>query len=290
LNTGTARELEGFALAVDPFDSNHLVVTYQDSGLRPKVSLDGGKTWEEGDATFAAAGGVITRIVFSLSDPSLLLASVGDDNCHLDAGPACHDNPGGGVIFSHDGGRTWAQSSLNNGQVQGLAFSGDGQTVFAILADGQFHRSNDGGQTWQLVSSNLTDVVPPSQNPDAPQLVTFSLAVDPSNPEKIFVGFYGSALAISADAGQTWALSASGMSAEAMVSAIVVDPTNPQIVYAGTLNGGVYFSLNGGQTWSALNDGLLTRAVRSLALSRDGGVLYMTSEGAGIFRLGTPGS
>ena len=48
-------------------------------------------------------------------------------------------------------------------------------------------------------------------------------------------------------------------------------------------------STDSGQTWSALNDGLLTRAVRSLALSRDGSVLYMTSEGAGVFRLGTPG-
>jgi photosystem II stability/assembly factor-like uncharacterized protein len=288
LNIGPARDLEAYALAMDPLDSNHIIATYMDTGLKPKVSFDGGKTWEEGDATFAAAGDDITRIVFSLSDPSLLLASVGDENCHLNAS-ACQDNPGGGIIFSHDGGRTWAQSSLDNGQVQGLAFSGDGQSAFAVLADGQFHRSNDGGQTWQLVSSNLTDVVPPSQNPDAPQLVTYSLAVDPSNPEKIFVGFYGGALAISTDGGLTWTPSASGMSAEAMVNAIVVDPTNPQVVYAGTLNGGVYFSLDGGQIWSVLNDGLLTRAVRSLALSRDGSVLYMTSEGAGVFRLGTPG-
>ncbi|MBM3152819.1 MAG: hypothetical protein FJZ96_11580 [Chloroflexi bacterium] len=72
------------------------------------------------------------------------------------------------------------------------------------------------------------------------------------------------------------------------MSAIVVDPNNPQVIYAGTLNGGVYLSLDGGQTWTSLNDGLLTRAVRGLALSRDGSVLYMTSEGAGVFRLGAP--
>ncbi len=116
----------------------------------------------------------------------------------------------------------------------------------------------------------------------------YELAVDPSNPDMIFVGFYGGSLAISTDGGQTWNLSASGMSPEAMVSAIVVDLINPQVVYAGTLNSGVYLSLDGGQTWSALNDGLLNRTVRGLALSTNGSVLYAVSEGGGVFRLGTP--
>lgn len=66
------------------------------------------------------------------------------------------------------------------------------------------------------------------------------------------------------------------------MQAIVVDPTNPDVVYAGTIDRGVYVSTDGGQTWQALNDGLLTRAVRDLALSADGSVLYMASEGGGI--------
>ena len=69
---------------------------------------------------------------------------------------------------------------------------------------------------------------------------------------------------------------------------IVIDPTNPEIVYAGTNDSGVYFSENGGGTWNALNDGLLTRAVRSLALTEDGSVLYMASEGGCVWRVGAP--
>jgi photosystem II stability/assembly factor-like uncharacterized protein len=288
LNSGAARDLEAYALAVEPLNPNHILAIYLDTGLRPKVSFDGGQAWEESNVQFMAGAGVVTEIVFSPVDSSLVLASVGDKGCQLDAGSGCQSNPGGGVIFSRDGGQTWTQSSLTSGQVQGLAFSSDGQRAYAVLSDGQCYRSNDGGQTWQLLSSNLTAVVPPRQDQDAPPLVTFSLAVDPSNPDKIFVGFYGGSLAISTDGGQTWVLSASGMSPEAMVSAIVVDPTNPQVVYAGTLNGGVYYSLDGGQTWTPLNDGLLTRATRGLALSNDGSVLYMVSEGAGVYRLGMP--
>jgi hypothetical protein len=50
----------------------------------------------------------------------------------------------------------------------------------------------------------------------------------------------------------------------------------------------VFLSADGGQTWSPLNDGLLTPAAEKLALSTDGSVLYATTEGAGVFRLGTP--
>jgi photosystem II stability/assembly factor-like uncharacterized protein len=292
LNSGPARDLEGTVIAMDPLDPNHLLAIYQDTGLTPRVSFDGGRSWTEVDAIPAVRGGpsagVITRIVFSPVDPSLLLAAVGDSKCRVDAGPGCWQNPGGGVLFSRDGGGTWAQSSLASGQVQGLAFAAEGQRAYAALHDGRFHRSDDGGQTWQLVSSNLTALAPPPPDPDSLSIIVYSLAVDPANPDRIYIGFYGGSLAVSLDGGGTWSLSAAGMLPQAMVSAIVVDPTNPQVVYAGTLNSGVYLSLDGGETWTALNDGLLTRAVRGLTLSSDGSVLYMTSEGGGVFRLGTP--
>jgi photosystem II stability/assembly factor-like uncharacterized protein len=58
-------------------------------------------------------------------------------------------------------------------------------------------------------------------------------------------------------------------------------------VYAATVSG-VYVSLDGGDSWQALNTGLTIRAVRDLALSADGSVLYAATYGAGVFRLGTP--
>jgi photosystem II stability/assembly factor-like uncharacterized protein len=84
-------------------------------------------------------------------------------------------------------------------------------------------------------------------------IIVYSLAVDPANPDRIYIGFYGGGLAVSLDGGGTWSLSAAGMLPQAMVSAIVVDPTNPQVVYAGTLNSGVYLSLDGGETWRTVD-------------------------------------
>jgi len=289
LNYGLARDLEAFVIAVNPLDSNHILASYLDSGLRPKVSFDGGQSWEEINIEFAGGSGVITGIAFSSLDSSLMLASVGDKGCHLDAGEGCYSNAGGGLLFSRDSGKTWIQSSLTSGQVQGFAFAGNIQRTYAVLHGGQFYSSDDGGQKWQLVNSDLLSLFSPPKDKDARGIVVFSLAVDPKNPDKVFVGFYGGGLAISLDGGKSWVLSASGMIPEAIVTAIVIDPNNPQVVYVGTLNSGVYLSLDGGKTWTTLNDGLSTRAVRSLALSGDSSVLYMASEGGGVFRLGTPG-
>ena len=211
-----------------------------------------------------------------------------------------------GAFKSTDGGATWETLGAANGfdsydlyigslfihpQDPDILLAAAGNDPYSFRVGrtlGGVYRTADGGQTWQPVSGNLSAVIPPPQDPGAASLAVYSLAVDPSNPEKVFAGFYGGSLAVSLDGGQTWSLSASGMIPEAMVTAIVVDPTNPQVVYAGTLNSGVYLSLDGGQTWSALNNGLLTRAVRGLALSSDSSVLYMTSDGGGVFRLGTP--
>ncbi len=216
--------------------------------------MDGGQTWEESDVQFMAGNMVFTDIIFSPVDSSLILASVGETaGCRVDSGAGCLQYTGGGVIFSRDGGQTWDQSSLDSGQVQSIVFSSDGQRVFAVLYDGQLYRSDNGGQSWQLVSNNMLSVILVPQDPDSLVLATYSMALDPTNPDKIFVGFYGGALAISNDGGQTWTLSASGMIPEAMVSAIEVDANNPAVVYAGTLNAGVYLSLDGGQTWALLN-------------------------------------
>lgn len=288
LNSGLARDLEGLVIAVDPLDPDHLLAIYIDTGLRPKVSFDGGQTWIESDAEFAAGAGVITQIVFSPVDSTLILASVGDKGCSVDADSSCQLNPGGGIIISRDGGQTWAQTSLNTGQVQGIAFSGDSRHIYSVLKDGNLYRSDDDSQNWQLISSNLMEAIPSSQDPDAFAVVVFSLAVDPSNPDKILVGFYGGGVAISKDGGLTWTQSSSGMPAEAMVATIEVDPYNPDVVYAGTLNSGFYYSLDGGQTWTVLNTGLTNRTIRDLALSANGSVIYAVTSGGGVFRLGTP--
>jgi hypothetical protein len=69
---------------------------------------------------------------------------------------------------------------------------------------------------------------------------------------------------------------------------IVVDPTNPDVVYAGSFYSGVYRWDPVQQLWSHMNDGLRTRAVTDLAIGSTGRVLYASTWGEGVFRLGLP--
>jgi len=288
LGYGPARAMEAIAIAVDPQDSLHLLTSVGDAGPFPKLSYDGGHTWRDVGTELWGTGlrGMVTRFLFNPANPQRVLASVGNGDCVLSG--ECEDEPGSGILISADGGETWAQTTLDSGHVLNLAFSSDGSRVYATVYERSVYRSDDGGQTWTMVSPDAGVNMPPPSDLDMPRSALTALAVDPMNPDKVYVGFIRGGIAVSHDGGATWQPASSGMPPEASVKAIVVDPTNPTVVYAGAMDSGIYLSLDGGQTWQELNDGLLTRAVRDLALSADGSVLYMASEGGGVFRLGTP--
>jgi len=288
LSYGVARAMEALAIGVDPQDSLHVIASVGDASPFPKVSNDGGHTWRDVGLELAGAGmeGMVTRVRFSPADPQRVLASVGDLGCVLSG--ECGDEPGSGIVVSRDGGATWAQSSLDGGQVLNLAFSSDGARAYAALHERSLYRSDDGGQTWELVCRDAGTNMPPPADPDMPRAALMALAVDSADPDKLYAGFVRGGLAVSHDGGATWQPSSAGMPPEASLRAIVVDPVHPGVVYAGAIDSGVYCSTDGGQTWQELNDGLLTRAVKDMALSADGSVLYMASEGGGAFRLGAP--
>ena len=290
---GAARRMEGFALAVDPNDSAHILATALGAGPDPLVSQDAGRTWSLVDTGLWPPGGTslgddVTQIVFAGDSSQVVVATVGGRMCLL--GGLCDGPAGRGIIVSHDGGESWAQTNLSSGNVLGLAVSpNDGSRVYAAVRDVGLHRSIDSGVTWELINPSPAPSSPRSLGLDElSQLDLTALAVVGGNPDKLYAGYRGAAIAVSGDGGASWAASASGMPPEANVVVLAIDPIDSDIVYAGSHNSGVYVSQNGGSTWTALNDGLLTRAVRDLALSDDGGVLYMASEGGGVFRLGTP--
>ena len=67
-----------------------------------------------------------------------------------------------------------------------------------------------------------------------------------------------------------------------------MDPTNSNVLYAATVGSGVYLSQNSGQSWQVFNQGLTMREMRDLDIASDGSVVYAATNGAGVFRLGTP--
>lgn len=92
---------------------------------------------------------------------------------------------------------------------------------------------------------------------------------------------------VSSDEGLSWVFPGSGMPPESLISAIAIDPSNPAIIWSSDYFSGVYLSVNGGKTWQQFNDGLTNRTVLDLAISSDGQTLFAATQGGGVFRLST---
>ncbi|MDK1287845.1 rhombosortase-dependent cadherin domain-containing protein [Pseudoalteromonas umbrosa] len=98
---------------------------------------------------------------------------------------------------------TWVSSTLAQGvTVSSIAFDPDNnQTIYATVSNfGATHvwKTTDGGQTWQASDSGL---------PDIPAM---TIAIDPENPQKLFVGT-DLGVFVSVDGGQNWMADGSGL-------------------------------------------------------------------------------
>jgi photosystem II stability/assembly factor-like uncharacterized protein len=107
-----------------------------------------------------------------------------------------------------------------------------------------------------------------------------ALAVDPTDPDVLYVGSYvgRAGLFKSSDAGQT--LQSLGQTGT--FSALAVDRRNPQLVYAGERFGQVIRSLDGGHTFAPASTGLTGAGVHGLAQDALG-TLFVWLRAGGLF-------
>jgi photosystem II stability/assembly factor-like uncharacterized protein len=108
-----------------------------------------------------------------------------------------------------------------------------------------------------------------------------SMAVDPTNPQKVMVGGHEGA-AMSDDGGKTWRQITDLEGADPM--GWVVSPDEPAKMYAGG-HPGFYRSEDGGKTWSQNNSGLPGTDVHALGMEpQNPNHLYAYIVGHGIYR------
>lgn len=125
--------------------------------------------------------------------------------------------------------------------------------IYAAISSGGVLRSADGGYNWTPISDDL------------PVLTIGAIALDPQDPDVIYVGtgeanahsfsWFGMGMYKSTDAGATW--SYIGLEDTRYIARIVVDPMNSDRVWVagtGSLFGtnperGIYRSLDAGETW-----------------------------------------
>ena len=181
----------------------------------------------------------------------------------------CVATVGQGMFQSPDSGKTWsrirAPFPLDSRVRGGIVLHPQEPHVVFAGADTGIYRSDDCGQTWERPGGweNLDSPSPGTPIPAGMYAIErenfegFSMAVDPVDPETIFVGTTPSALFRSRDGGRHWErlevnLPQDCIIGTARVVGIAVDPQDHRVVWVGVEVGGLFQSLDGGDTWANL--------------------------------------
>jgi len=163
-----------------------------------------------------------------------------------------------GVYRSNDVGLTWSPLpappvDVNSiGRVEVAMSKAAPGIVWALIGDrntGGFlglFKYDEATSTWtQLAADGVTTSFGGQQTYD------LVLAVDPVNPQRIYIAGVGAFRSL--DGGATFKRMAVDVHVDWHV--IVLDPNDPTILWAGT-DGGVYLSTDGGDSWSSRSAGL----------------------------------
>ncbi len=275
------------ALCVSPFNSSVLYASTtsldsRSSAVAPSTlyrSLDRGATWD-----------LIKTFPFDLIDllaiDPHLFGSLYAGGEVLDC-----DFPGcarGRLYMSQDAGISWTQNAPGLGAVTVLLVDPSRAGVlYAGTALGPF-KSTDAGLSWKSGGRGLEE---------CSTLVT-AMAIDPRDPNVVYVGVYQSAFN---DAGCAGVFkSVNGMASwkaigpRVHVSSLAVDPTDSRVVDAGGLNSpyffrpppGLFETSDGGANWSAEGGRLGELGVNALAFDPSGTLHVATESGVFEFQFG----
>lgn len=226
----------------------------------------------------------------------------------------------GGVWKSTDYGRTW--NSIFDGEdtqsIGAIAIApSDSNIIYVASGEGLhrpdlsvgdgIYRSTDAGRTWTHLGLRDGQQIP-------------ALAVDPTNPSRLFAAVLGHPYGPNAergiyrseDGGQNWT-KVLFKNENTGGSDVVIDPKSPQVIYASLWNdrlgpwedgnsyqattGGLFKSTDGGTTWKQLTNGLPDGLVQinvaiaasdpqrlyaTISTNTEGG--YAMDKGLGVYR------
>jgi photosystem II stability/assembly factor-like uncharacterized protein len=219
----------------------------------------------------AVGGGRVTAVVGVPGKPNIYYAGAG----------------GGGVFLTQDGGLSWKpifekESTASIGAIAlapsnpNLVWVGTGEKNIRndVVTGKGVYFSSDAGATWKFMGLK-----------DAGQIS--NIAIDPRDPNTVFVAVLGHAWGPNADrgvfrtsdGGKTWQ-KVLFVDEDTGASSLVMDPGNPMVLFAGMwrvrrypwmldsggASGGIFRSIDGGNTWKKLTDGLPEEATGRIGL------------------------
>lgn len=205
-STGLPNTPDYHSLLVAPTDVGHLLLGTH-AGLYE--SRDAGRSWKK-------------------------VALVGQDAMNLARSEGRTVWTAGHNVFSKssDGGATWTDvrpEGLPSLDIHGFAVDpNDPSTLFAAVAGQGLYRSDDSGESFEPVSSDVGGAV-------------MALAV--TRDGRVLAGDMEQGLLASEDGGRSW-----GPVAQAAVMGLAINPADPETIVAG--GPGILLSTDGGRNWS----------------------------------------
>ena len=198
-------------------------------------------------------GGQINDIAIDPSNPNRMFAAT---------------YKGDGLFLTKNGGTSWQAVEMNYGTefegtfknhvVYAVNLAPKDSNVIWVAHNYWIAKSMDGGETWTNITIN-------SNNYEL--RILSSLAIDPSDPQTVYVGTSGSsgahekgAIFKTKDGGQTWEQLNQGVDFDFTVVDMDIDPQNNNTIWAvtnsngagGVWGGTLYRSGNGGKNWEEI--------------------------------------
>ena len=196
-----------------------------------------------------------------------------------------------GLLFkSTDSGQSWSRTNYSHSLVQVISLDNSGTIYVGTSNDGVL-RTTDDGNTWQQISTGLTDLniislaVTSTGNIfcgtadggvfrldineywvylGLANVAILSLEVDLNG--NIYAGTSGYSIYKSINDGNEWAQIYSGLGDDRFVHSLAINSEGK--IFAGT-DLGIYRSENEGQSWIQINNGLQDTVARSILISSD---------------------
>jgi photosystem II stability/assembly factor-like uncharacterized protein len=180
---------------------------------------------------------------------------------------------GATVHRSTDLGATWTRSEeIGLPEESGLKLEktwhvepgrdGEDGRLWLGGAPGVLFRSDDSGATWQVVDSVLNHETRARWNPGAGGMCCHSIQLDPSTPDRMYIGISAAGVFRSEDGGESWTPANQGTAAEFLpdpyppvgqcVHKLLVHPQRPDRLWQQN-HCGVYRSDDRGQSWERLD-------------------------------------
>ncbi len=184
-------------------------------------------------------------------------------------------SPHGGVYKSLDSGSVWQLTPLQNVAINDIEVSfSNTDIIFAGGTEdpyvGGVFKSTDAGISWDTLSN---------------QYFVISIAIDPINPDLVFLGTHLNGIIKSIDGGGSWFPVNTGLPLDIyIISDILINPVNSNEIYCTSTSHGVYKSIDGGNNWTSINNDLNILDTRTLAIDTLSNSLFVGTFGDGVFK------